>query len=48
MMVMPGLLILIMGLAISELDTLDATERMALSQRDGTLSGGKHTCFQDG
>ena len=36
-----------MGLAISKLDTLDATECMALSRRHGTLHGGKHTCFQN-
>ena len=37
-----------MGLAISELDTLDATEHMALVQRCGTLRGGKRTCFRNG
>ena len=37
-----------MGLAISKLDTLDATERMALSWQRGTLCGGKHTCFRNG
>ena len=35
-----------MGLAISELDTLDATEHMAHSWRCWTLRGGKHTGFQ--
>ena len=37
-----------MGLAISELDTPDTTEHMALSQQRGTLCGSKHTCFQNG
>ena len=36
-----------MGLAVSELDTLDATECMALSRQHGTLRGGKCTCFQN-
>ena len=35
-----------MGLAISELDTLDATEHMALSRRRGTLRGGKILVFE--
>ena len=36
-----------MGLAISELDTLDATEHMALFRRRGTLRGGKRTRFRN-
>ena len=34
-----------MGLGISELDTMDATEHMARSWRHWTLCGGKHTGF---
>ena len=37
-----------MGLAVSELDTPDATEHMALFRRRGTLRGGKRTCFRNG
>ena len=36
-----------MGLAVSELDTMDATEHMAHSWRCWTLRGGKCTCFQN-
>ena len=36
-----------MGLAVSELDTLDATEHMACSWQGWTLRGGKRTCFQN-
>ena len=35
-----------MGLAVSELDTLDATDRMAHSWRHWTLCGSKCTGFQ--
>ena len=36
-----------MGLAVGELDTLDATEHMALSRRRGTLCGSKCTCLRN-
>ena len=36
-----------MGLPIRKLDTLDATEHMALSWRHKTPRGGKRTCFRN-
>ena len=35
------------GLVVSELDTLDATERMARSSRRWALRGGNRTSFQN-